>query len=253
MRRVRSEYDVPPSKTIDAFVVAAPAHAAMLDERVRAHRRGSRGRRSPSSSRAPSGAAANVILPGGTELIVPLEGLIDVEKECARLRTELAGLEKQLASLEARLENPGFVERAPAHVVEAERAKATEWRARRELLRTRIEGLCGAPDRRFVLVAACASAGPPPGGPEDQRPAAARARHAGHERGERDATRTRRSTSTRQINDRGTGEQDVDSYFLVSPSDGRAARAAGTGRASTCARGMASGRTRRTRSRCCPG
>ena len=74
---------------------------------------------------------------------MPLEGLIDVEKECARLRTELAGLEKQLASLEARLANPGFVERAPAHVVEAERAKATEWRARRDLLRTRIEGLCG--------------------------------------------------------------------------------------------------------------
>jgi valyl-tRNA synthetase len=93
--------------------------------------------------RAPGGAAANVILSGGTELIVPLEGLIDVAKECARLRTELAGLEKQLASLEARLENPGFVSRAPAQVVESERAKATEWRARRELLRTRIEGLCG--------------------------------------------------------------------------------------------------------------
>ena len=74
---------------------------------------------------------------------MPLEGLIDVEKECARLRTELAGLEKQLGSLEARLENPGFVERAPSHVVESERAKATEWRARRDLLRTRIEGLCG--------------------------------------------------------------------------------------------------------------
>jgi valyl-tRNA synthetase len=92
---------------------------------------------------APAGAAANVILSGGTELIVPLEGLIDVAKECARLRTELAGLEKQLASLEARLENPGFISGAPAHVVESERAKATEWRTRRDLLCTRIEGLCG--------------------------------------------------------------------------------------------------------------
>jgi valyl-tRNA synthetase len=84
-----------------------------------------------------------VILSGGTELIVPLEGLIDVNKECARLRTELTGLEKQLGSLEARLANPGFVERAPSHVVESERTKAAEWRARRDLLRTRIEGLCG--------------------------------------------------------------------------------------------------------------
>jgi valyl-tRNA synthetase len=93
--------------------------------------------------RAPGGAAANVILAGGTELIVPLVGLIDVAKECARLRTELAGLEKQLGSLEARLDNPGFVSRAPANIVESERAKATEWRAHREVLRTRIEGLCG--------------------------------------------------------------------------------------------------------------
>jgi valyl-tRNA synthetase len=73
-----------------------------------------------------------------------LEGLVDVKKECARLRTELAGLEKQLTALEARLENPGFVERAPSHVVDAERAKAEEWRSRRNLMRSRIEGLCGA-------------------------------------------------------------------------------------------------------------
>jgi valyl-tRNA synthetase len=77
-------------------------------------------------------------------LIVPLEGLIDVAKECARLRTELAALEKQLGALEARLENPGFMSRAPAQVVESERAKAEEWRSRRDLMRSRIEGLCGA-------------------------------------------------------------------------------------------------------------
>ena len=91
----------------------------------------------------PAGPAANVILPGGTELVVPLEGLIDVKKECARLQADLGNLEKQLGALEGRLGNPGFVERAPAHVVEAERAKGDEWRARRDLLRTRIEALCG--------------------------------------------------------------------------------------------------------------
>jgi hypothetical protein len=36
------------------------------------------------------------------------------------------------------------VERAPSHVVDSERAKSEEWRRRRELLRARIEGLCGA-------------------------------------------------------------------------------------------------------------
>ena len=85
-----------------------------------------------------------MIIPGGTEVIVPLEGLVDVKKECAKLRTELAALEKQLTALEGRLSNLGFVERAPPHVVESERAKAEEWRSRRELMRTRIDGLCGA-------------------------------------------------------------------------------------------------------------
>ncbi|HET9684103.1 MAG TPA: hypothetical protein VFP15_08375, partial [Gemmatimonadaceae bacterium] len=92
----------------------------------------------------PDVAGANVILPGGTQLVVPLEGLVDVKKECARLGTELASLEKQLGSLEARLSNAGFLERAPSHVVDAERAKRDEWSARRDQLRARIEALCGA-------------------------------------------------------------------------------------------------------------
>jgi valyl-tRNA synthetase len=143
MRRVRSEYGVPPAKLIDASVVAAPITRQVLDEESALVGRLARTSLAFVES-APAGAAANVILPGGTELIVPLEGLIDVEKECARLRTDLAGLEKQLTALEARLQNPGFVARAPAHVVDAERVKGEEWRARRDLLRTRIEGLCGA-------------------------------------------------------------------------------------------------------------
>jgi valyl-tRNA synthetase len=142
IRRVRSEYNVPQNQSIEAFVVAASSAQRTLESEGTLLMRLTKTALT-AVERAPSGAAANVILSGGTELIVPLEGLIDVEKECARLRTELAGLEKQLASLEARLENPGFVSRAPANVVESERAKATEWRARRELLRTRIEGLCG--------------------------------------------------------------------------------------------------------------
>ena len=143
MRRVRSENGVAPNKTIDAFVVAAPAYRQMFDDESALIGRLAKTVLAP-VDRAPAGAAANVIIPGGTELIVPLEGLIDVAKECARLRAELAGLEKQLAALEARLENAGFLARAPAQIVDSERAKAQEWRSRRDLMRSRIEGLCGA-------------------------------------------------------------------------------------------------------------
>ena len=143
MRRVRSEYAIPPSKMIDAFVVAPPNSRQVLDEESSHIGRLARTALAFVES-APEGPGANVILSGGTELIVPLAGLIDVEKECGRLKTELANLEKQLTSLEARLENPGFVDRAPSHVVDAERVKRDEWRSRRDLLCARVEGLCGA-------------------------------------------------------------------------------------------------------------
>jgi valyl-tRNA synthetase len=142
MRRVRSEYAIPPGKMIDAFVVAAPIWRQMLDDEFSLIARLARTQLTLAEG-APAGAAANVVLAGGTELIVPLAGLIDVKKECERLETELTNLEKQLASLEARLGNPGFVDRAPSHVVDAERVKRDEWSTRAGLLRARFEGLCG--------------------------------------------------------------------------------------------------------------
>ncbi|MBA3671689.1 MAG: valine--tRNA ligase [Gemmatimonadaceae bacterium] len=142
MRSIRSEYNVPPGKPINAFVTAAPIWQHTLNEEFPLISRMAKTALTL-AERAPEGAAANVILPGGTELIVPLDGLVDVKQECARLRTDLAGLEKQLVSLEARLENPGFVDRAPAHVIDGERVKRDEWRTRRQLLTARIESLCG--------------------------------------------------------------------------------------------------------------
>jgi valyl-tRNA synthetase len=143
IRRVRSEYGVAPGKSVDAFIVVPERFRHAIAEEAPLVARLAKTSLSV-ADRAPEGPAANVIIPGGTELVVPLGGLVDVQKECARLRSELAALEKQLTAVEARLENPGFVARAPAQVVESERTKAGEWRARRDLMRTRIEGLCGA-------------------------------------------------------------------------------------------------------------
>ena len=143
LRTVRSEYNVPPSKTINAFVVATDERRQMLDEEFSLVNRMCRTALAFVDG-APSAQGASVILPGGTQLIVPLEGVIDVGKECARLTTELANLQKQLGALDARLANPAFAERAPSHVIDAERAKLEEWRTRRDQLATRVEGLCGS-------------------------------------------------------------------------------------------------------------
>ena len=143
MRRVRSEYVIPPGRMIDAFVIASAASRSMLGEEASLIEKLARTSLAFVDA-APAGPVTSVILSGGTELVIPLTGLIDVNKECERLKTELAALEKQLTALEARLDNAGFTSRAPAHVVEAERVKRDEWTTRRGMLRSRVEGLCGA-------------------------------------------------------------------------------------------------------------
>ncbi|MDB4885629.1 MAG: Valyl-tRNA synthetase [Gemmatimonadetes bacterium] len=142
LRTIRSDYGVAPGKPISALVVATAEHRAVLAAETALIARMARTSLEFVDDR-PEGVHA-AALNRGAELHVPLAGLVDVQKECARLATELAGLEKQLTALEGRLANPGFVDRAPANVVAAERAKRDEWSARRDQLRTRIAGLCGA-------------------------------------------------------------------------------------------------------------
>ena len=67
------------------------------------------------------GAAA--VLRDGTELFLPLEGVIDLDRERARAEREIGRLAGLLAGMEAKLDNHNFVTRAPAEVVEREREK----------------------------------------------------------------------------------------------------------------------------------
>lgn len=64
----------------------------------------------------------------GVEVYLPLKGLIDVEKETARLNKELAVLDKELARIAGKLANEGFVSKAPVAVIEKEQAKEQEYR-----------------------------------------------------------------------------------------------------------------------------
>ena len=63
------------------------------------------------------------------ELFLPLDQLVDVEKEKARLDKELDKARKNLAALEGKLKNENFISRAPENVVEAERKKAEKAKA----------------------------------------------------------------------------------------------------------------------------
>ncbi len=68
------------------------------------------------------------------ELVLPLSGLVDIEAERARIKGELKKINPEIARCRAKLGNAGFVERAPADVVEEERRRLAAWQEKRERL-----------------------------------------------------------------------------------------------------------------------
>ena len=65
-------------------------------------------------------------LAGTIEVMVPMAGVIDVDKELARLDKELDRLTAERGRLAGKLSNDNFVARAPADVVDKERAKLAD-------------------------------------------------------------------------------------------------------------------------------
>jgi valyl-tRNA synthetase len=63
---------------------------------------------------------------GEMELLIPMAGLIDVAAEMARIDKQLEKLGQEIARIEGKLSNQGFVAKAPAEVIDKERAKMAD-------------------------------------------------------------------------------------------------------------------------------
>lgn len=63
------------------------------------------------------------------QIFMPLEDLIDFDREKERLFAEKAKLEKEVSRAQAKLANDNFVQKAPANVVEGEREKEREYKS----------------------------------------------------------------------------------------------------------------------------
>ena len=74
----------------------------------------------------------------GVEIYLPLKGLIDVEKETARLNKELENLNKEVKRLEGKLSNPGFLAKAPEAVVAKEKEKQQGYEEKRTAVQERL-------------------------------------------------------------------------------------------------------------------
>ena len=75
------------------------------------------------------------------DLFLPLEGLIDIEAEKARLKKELAKIEAEIAKIEQKLANPNFTQKVPVHVLAEHKQRLAEWQAKRDHVKAALAAL----------------------------------------------------------------------------------------------------------------
>jgi valyl-tRNA synthetase len=124
IRAARAELNVPPGAKLPLHVHdASPATATRLERNAAALQR--MARIETISTASAEGGAAQIVVDEAT-FVLPLEGVIDIAAEKARLAKAAEAAEKERDSLAARLANPSFVERAKPEAVEKARADHDE-------------------------------------------------------------------------------------------------------------------------------
>ncbi len=147
-RMLKAECRVPPAQRVD--LVLRPQSVAVAEslERIRelTSHLGRVGelRIVGADESLPKEAALGVLdgEGGGLELALPLAGLVDLDEEKKRLKKEIAKSQKELAGLDKKLSNEKFLSRAPAEVVDKERARQADLSAamaKQEALLARLE------------------------------------------------------------------------------------------------------------------
>ena len=123
VRTRRSEMNVPPSKK--AHVTVVTAKGALFEKGVAFLRRLAYADQVDIVDQVPASTAGMVeAITHEARMFMPMADLVDLEKEKARLEKELGKNRAELDKLNTKLKNPGFVNKAPANVVQAERERA---------------------------------------------------------------------------------------------------------------------------------
>jgi valyl-tRNA synthetase len=139
VRAVRSEYKVDPAAYIPALVSGESLHA-IISTNAAIISRLARLRPFEVNGRIPEKPAlAAALLVGDATFYLPLSEMTDIPAERDRVSRELESTQKAQAALSAKLGNDQFVSRAPADVVERERARGAELDERARRLEERLE------------------------------------------------------------------------------------------------------------------
>lgn len=142
VRNIRAEVNVPLSKEIALWIKPADAQ---MDAIYRTNQAYIERFCNPNDLRieadlvAPETAMSAIL--SGAEVYLPLENLINIEEEIARLEKEQAKWAKEVALVQGKLGNERFVSKAPEAVVAAERAKEKDYLEKQAIVTERIAQL----------------------------------------------------------------------------------------------------------------
>ncbi len=140
IRSVRAEMNIPPSKKGEMVVIGAnSATQSRMDKYTDSFEQLARIDGWSVADAAPKGALQCVV--DEATIALPLAGLIDLDAEKARLDKEMDKIRAEIEKLEKKLGNPNFVEKAPAAVVEEQRARQTAFQQELEKLEAAKENL----------------------------------------------------------------------------------------------------------------
>lgn len=140
IRRIRSEMDIKPGQVLDILLQnwseMDKAQYATTEKEIQSLAKVGTVTWLAKDATAPESATALV---GEMQILIPLAGLIDKDAEIARLSKEIEKIEKNLAGVASRLNNPAFVEKAKPEVIETARKQAEEQHVALGQLRGQLE------------------------------------------------------------------------------------------------------------------
>ncbi|WP_071460277.1 valine--tRNA ligase [Bacillus massilinigeriensis] len=144
VRNIRAEVNTPLSKKISIFLKVKDEKVLEVIEKNRPYLErfcNPEKLEAGIEMAAPEKAMTAVVT--GLEIILPLEGLINIDEEIARLDKERIKLNKEVERVQKKLSNEGFVKKAPEKVIEEERAKEKDYLEKRAAVEARIKELRG--------------------------------------------------------------------------------------------------------------
>ncbi len=150
IRNARAEYNVEQGKKIGATVVASGELKEAIEAEVKSlimlakldpEQVAVVASNSDEAKAAAVADSVQLVIQDGVEAYLPLSELIDVEKEKQRLQKQSEKLAKEIEKLSGRLQSKGFVDKAPAAVVDKAKAELAELEDQASKVRASLDAL----------------------------------------------------------------------------------------------------------------